>query len=55
MLSHNLFLHFNSIKVQLKHAYFANKKTSTIFQFHKGTIKTVLGKLAKAWSEISIP
>ena len=32
---------FNSIKVQLKQAYRCPAGVWTIFQFHKGTIKTV--------------
>ena len=34
--------HFNSIKVQLKHAFLGDVSASgNVFQFHKGTIKTV--------------
>ena len=32
---------FNSIKVQLKHTNLTGENTTTIFQFHKGTIKTL--------------
>ena len=35
-------IHFNSIKVQLKPSEFTSANGSpTIFQFHKGTIKTI--------------
>ena len=33
-------INFNSIKVQLKLKYFAADGSVTLFQFHKGTIKT---------------
>ena len=32
--------YFNSIKVQLKHANKLQQYEITVFQFHKGTIKT---------------
>ena len=35
-----LVLHFNSIKVRLKHGGQINNRLKSIFQFHKGTIKT---------------
>ena len=34
--------HFNSIKVRLKRLHFLYPHCLTEFQFHKGTIKTVL-------------
>ena len=37
----NLILYFNSIKVQLEHASdFVIPELDSIFQFHKGTIRT---------------
>ena len=38
-LRHRL-VHFNSIKVQLKHSDEADIAVTGSFQFHKGTIKT---------------
>ena len=35
--------HFNSIKVRLKHALPTSEPKVSIFQFHKGTIKTHMG------------
>ena len=37
--------HFNSIKVRLKPVICSNTSASKLFQFHKGTIKTVMGTL----------
>ena len=34
--------HFNSIKVQLRHSGFKVKRNVVKFQFHKGTIKTLI-------------
>ena len=34
--------YFNSIKVRLKHSNFKQQFEESLFQFHKGTIKTVL-------------
>ena len=36
------FVYFNSIKVQLEHRVEAIEKLGTIFQFHKGTIRTTI-------------
>ena len=35
---------FNSIKVQLKRVYCAKYAVKQVFQFHKGTIKTLMIK-----------
>ena len=37
-----LWLHFNSIKVQLEHSKLTNTSAISLFQFHKGTIRTSL-------------
>ena len=37
-----LLSYFNSIKVRLKHKYFEKYPSRSRFQFHKGTIKTVV-------------
>ena len=42
MVSLLLNLYFNSIKVQLKLFYDEGKPFDALFQFHKGTIKTIL-------------
>ena len=34
-------IYFNSIKVRLKQDYYSNCLANPLFQFHKGTIKTV--------------
>ena len=50
-----LLYYFNSIKVRLKHLQTVKYGTGIIFQFHKGTIKT-LSSLATSKDEpISIP
>ena len=36
------FMYFNSIKVQLKHLSYRNILSCELFQFHKGTIKTLM-------------
>ena len=42
-MCNRLHLHFNSIKVRLKHdSDFASQVLAHLFQFHKGTIKTDL-------------
>ena len=33
-------LHFNSIKVQLERAQYGDESAVSVFQFHKGTIRT---------------
>ena len=34
--------YFNSIKVQLEHAVALKKTQNSLFQFHKGTIRTLV-------------
>ena len=46
---------FNSIKVQLERSYLWLLPQSTIFQFHKGTIRTRTIKRKPSASAISIP
>ena len=36
-------MHFNSIKVRLEHSCGNIKKCLQLFQFHKGTIRTIIG------------
>ena len=38
-------LYFNSIKVRLKHTAVESSDGTTRFQFHKGTIKTRVGRI----------
>ena len=56
MLPVLLSLHFNSIKVRLKltenYPFLA---VNTLFQFHKGTIKTFVRFWFKLFKKISIP
>ena len=46
---------FNSIKVRLKHAVALTVTQDSLFQFHKGTIKTIIILLFRAVPVISIP
>ena len=48
-------LYFNSIKVQLRRLSTALAGEQSVFQFHKGTIKTFDYKKAKEFKPISIP
>ena len=47
--------HFNSIKVRLKRPVEDGTDTLASFQFHKGTIKTVVHDVDFAFDVISIP
>ena len=40
-----LYQNFNSIKVQLKRPTYRENMTQHSFQFHKGTIKTIIKKI----------
>ena len=46
---------FNSIKVRLKLRGFGEFGRNTVFQFHKGTIKTITGSSSSDIPSISIP
>ena len=48
-------LSFNSIKVRLKHSDIGLALNIQSFQFHKGTIKTMLSLLSLKASIVSIP
>ena len=48
-------LDFNSIKVQLEQDEQAGRKLQTTFQFHKGTIRTLLQTVGTPGRQISIP
>ena len=43
VVSTSIVMDFNSIKVQLKHSTYHDYNRSALFQFHKGTIKTLGG------------
>ena len=48
--------YFNSIKVQLEHMVsFAQVALCLLFQFHKGTIRTIRQKRSESRQHISIP
>ena len=47
--------YFNSIKVRLEQSSYLRSTTSLSFQFHKGTIRTIMKIEAKQINEISIP
>ena len=46
---------FNSIKVRLELAASRNQLIGSVFQFHKGTIRTVSNTMIGKKTEISIP
>ena len=50
-----LLANFNSIKVQLRHYMGFLNTMSNIFQFHKGTIKTLNKLTSEKNKAISIP
>ena len=55
-LTFTMFDHFNSIKVRLKHKDFKDERVkSLLFQFHKGTIKTLDVQERCTIYSISIP
>ena len=55
MVSVLLVTHFNSIKVQLEPSDFVIPELDSIFQFHKGTIRTLAHGSERIYTPISIP
>ena len=53
--SHGIYENFNSIKVRLELAYAIGLFLAFLFQFHKGTIRTLLQSDAFKKFSISIP
>ena len=54
-LPQNVSNNFNSIKVRLEHPYLAMQNDGSIFQFHKGAIRTYCSICSFCCSTISIP
>ena len=50
-----MYAHFNSIKVQLEQIMIRLEIVGNLFQFHKGTIRTVACEISKEHGDISIP
>ena len=55
MKKYKVFLNFNSIKVRLKLLSLIMSIIFSLFQFHKGTIKTDIDKNEYYIEDISIP